>query len=159
MHRQDSTLRAAVEADVEDLMRWFRNFNDVNIWGGPAFRYPFTRETFFEDLQWHRMASFGLFDASDKLAGFGQLYDRDQRIHLARLVVDPAPRGRGLGRRLIELLMAAGRERYPHDEFSLFVYRANESAYRCYRSLGFTIADYPPDMPHADVCDYLTRRA
>lgn len=159
MHRDEWTLRAAVEADVEALMQWFPTYDDVNIWGGPSFRYPLTRESFFEDIQWGRMASFGLFDTKGRLAGFGQLYDRDKRIHLARLVVDPKQRGLGLGRRLIEMLMAAGRDLYPRDEYSLFVYRANEPAYRCYRGVGFEVADYPPDMPHADVCDFLTRPA
>ena len=157
MHRDEWTLRAAVEADIDALMQWFPQYEDVNIWGGPSFRFPFSRESFFEDINWGRVASFGLFDAADAMGGFGQLYDRDERIHLARLVVDPKRRGLGLGRRLIEALMAAGRELYPRNEYSLFVYRANEPACRCYRALGFEIADYPPDVPHADVCDFLTR--
>lgn len=157
--QDDWTLRAAVEADVEALMQWFPEYDDVNVWGGPSFRYPFTRESFFADVQWQRVASYSLFDAAGVMAGFGQLYDREQRIHLARLVIDPARRALGIGRRLIDMLMAAGRQLYPHNEFSLFVYRDNEPAYRCYRALGFEVADYPPDMPHADVCDYLTRSA
>ena len=156
-HRDGWTLRAAVEADVDALLRWFPEHEDARRWAGPSFRYPFTRETFFEDIRWGYMASFSLCDTDGLLAGFGQVYDRDQRIHLARLVVDPARRGQGLGRLLIERLMEAGRELYPHDAFSLFVYRDNEAACRCYRSLGFEVADYPPDMPHADVCDFLTR--
>ncbi|MDJ0904698.1 MAG: GNAT family N-acetyltransferase [Woeseiaceae bacterium] len=159
MHRDEWTLRAVVEADVDTLMQWFPTFEDVNIWGGPSFRYPFTRESFFADIDWERMASFGLFDWQDSLAAFGQLYDREERIHLARLVVDPERRGLGLGRRLIEMLMVVGKDHYPYGEYSLFVYRANEPAYRCYRALGFEIADYPPDVPHADVCDFLTRPA
>ncbi len=159
MHRDEWTLRAVVEADVDSLMNWFPTFEDVDVWGGPSFRYPFTRESFFEDIHWGRMASFGLFDSDGRMAGFGQLYDRDERIHLARLIVDPGRRGLGLGRRLVEMLMAAGKDLYPRDEYSLFVYRANEPAYRCYRAAGFEVADYPPDMPHADVCDYLTRPA
>ncbi len=159
MHRDEWTLRAVVEADIDTLMQWFPTFEDVNVWGGPSFRYPFTRESFFADIDWGRMASFGLFDAQDSLAAFGQLYDREERIHLARLVVDPERRGRGIGRRLIEMLMVTGKDLYRRNEYSLFVYRANEPAYRCYRALGFEIADYPPDVPHADVCDFLTRPA
>ena len=159
MHRDEWTLRAVVEADVDTLMQWFPTFEDVNVWGGPSFQYPFTRESFFADIDWGRMASFGLFDLQNSLVAFGQLYDREERIHLARLVVDPERRGCGLGRRLIEMLMVAGKELYPRSEYSLFVYRANEPAYRCYRALGFEIADYPPDVPHADVCDFLTRPA
>lgn len=40
-----------------------------------------------------------------------------------------------------------------------FTFRDNKPAYECYKSLGFGITDYPDDMPYADVCYYLTRRA
>jgi ribosomal protein S18 acetylase RimI-like enzyme len=157
MHRDEWMLREVSEADVGTLMQWFPNDEDIKIWGGPSFRSPFTRDTFFEDIHWGQIASFGLFDSNHTLTGFGQLYDREQRIHLARLVVDPARRGAGLGRRLTAMLMEAGCERYSYEQFSLFVYRDNEPAYQCYRSLGFEVTDYPRDMPLADVCDFLVR--
>ena len=155
-HREEWSLRKATADDIEALMQWFPEQHDVVIWGGPNFRYPFTRETFFEDICWQTMASFCLFK-NDDFAGFGQLYERDDRIHLARLVVQPEMRGRGAGRRLIEMLMEAGAAIFPGDEFSLFVLRENTPAYECYRSLGFEVDEYPSDMPHADVCDYMTR--
>ena len=46
---------------------------------------------------------------------------------------------------------------FPADEFSLFVYRHNEAALGCYRSMGFVIRDYPEDARMADQCYYLTR--
>ena len=149
-------LSTATAADIESLMQWFPEQDDVLVWGGPAFRYPFTRDTFFEDIRWDKMASFCLTDA-DEFAGFGQLYDLDGRIHLARLVVRPDMRGRGVGRRLVEMLMAAGPGLFPGDEYSLFVLRDNVPANECYRSLGFEVAEYPEKMPYADICYYLTR--
>ena len=155
--RDGWTLRKASSSDIEALLQWFPTFDDVNVWGGPSFRYPFTRDSFFADLYWGEMASFCLFDPANDFVAFGQVYDRDERIHLARLVVAPEMRGQGSGKRLVEMLMEAGREVYPRDEVSLFVFRANTPAYECYKSLGFEIQPYPDDMPHADVCYYLTR--
>ena len=152
-------LREAIAADIDDLMRWFLTSDDVHVWGGPWFRFPFTRETFIKDIHWGKMASFCLCDQSGRVVAFGQLYERDGRIHLARLVVIPDMRGHGLGRRLIEMLMKAGQAMFPGDEYSLFVFRENTPAYECYKSLGFEVADYPSDMLHADVCYYLTRPA
>jgi ribosomal protein S18 acetylase RimI-like enzyme len=152
-------LREAIAADIDELMRWFPKFDDVRVWGGPSFRFPFTRETFFKDIYWGKMASLCLCDPANRVVAFGQLYERDGRIHLARLVVIPDMRGHGVGRRLIEMLMTAGQARFPGNEYSLFVFRDNQPAYECYKSLGFGITDYPDDMPHADVCYYLTRRA
>ena len=159
LHRDNWTLREATASDIEELMQWFPEEDDVVVWGGPKFRYPFTRESFFEDIHWRKMATFCLHDESDDYVGFGQLYNRNGRIHLARLIVRPDMRGRGAGRRLIELLIEAGAIRSPGDEYSLFVLRENSAALGCYKSLGFVIGEYPRDMPHADVCYYLTRPA
>ena len=156
VHREDWSLSKATSDDVEALMQWFPEQDDIVVWGGPSFRYPFTRETFFEDVCWQTMASYRLSMAGD-FVGFGQLYERDGRIHLARLIVRPDMRGRGAGKRLIELLLEAGSEVFSGSEYSLFVYRENIPAYECYRSLGFEVGEYPSDMPHADVCYYMTR--
>jgi ribosomal protein S18 acetylase RimI-like enzyme len=151
------TLRESTATDIPALMRWFPEAEDINIWGGPVFRFPFTPETFLEDVHWGRMLSYSLCDPCGEFAAFGQLYDRDGRIHLARLVVNPAMRGAGVGKRLINMLMTVGQAVLPGDEFSLFVFRDNVIAYKCYISMGFVVRDYPNDMPHANVCYYLTK--
>jgi ribosomal protein S18 acetylase RimI-like enzyme len=103
------------------------------------------------------MASFRLVDPSGSFTAFGQLYERFGRINLARLVVNPALRAQGVGKRLVEALMAEGSSLFSCDEYSLFVFRENTPAFRCYKSMGFVVGDYPDEMPHADVCYYLTR--
>jgi ribosomal protein S18 acetylase RimI-like enzyme len=153
------TLRDATERDLDQLMGWFVDARSVNVWGGPKFRYPFTSETFREDCQWGRMATFVLKSPDDGLAAFGQIYERYRRINLARLVVHPDLRGQGVGRRLVELLLEAGPAVANRAEFSLFVYRDNTPALECYLRAGFRIRDYPEDAPMADVCYYLTRSA
>jgi ribosomal protein S18 acetylase RimI-like enzyme len=153
------TLRGMTEADIDELMSWFVSAGDVNIWGGPSFRYPFTRETFIEDIHWGRMASFSLHSPAGDLAAFGQLYERFACMNLARLVVNPSIRGKGVGKRLITLLMRKGPSLFSSDKFSLFVFRENLPAYECYKSMGFVVTKYPDEMPHGDACYYLTRPA
>lgn len=138
-------------------MRWFPDAQSTRTWGGPEFRFPFTRHSFAEDMHWGRMASYSICSAADELAAFGQLYERFGRINLARLVVDPALRGAGLGRRLVRCLLDKGETGFDCDEFSLFVYRDNVAALSCYQSEGFRITDYPDGMPLIDECYYLTR--
>lgn len=152
------SLQESAETDVVAMMKWFREADDVNIWGGPDFRFPFNRHSFFEDVKWGRMLSYSLFDPQANFAAFGQLYERFGRVNMARLVVDPMLRGTGVGKRLIDLLMTVGPSQFSCDEFSLFVYRENTPALECYKSMGFAVAKYPNDMPHPDVCYYLTRR-
>ncbi|MBT8093787.1 MAG: GNAT family N-acetyltransferase [Gammaproteobacteria bacterium] len=140
-------------------MAWFPDSPAVDIWSGPGFRYPFTRESFIEDLRFAAVDSYALRNADNTLAAFGQSYERYERGHLARLVTNPALRRQGAGRQLIEMIIAALEQRRGYEEYSLFVYRHNEPALRCYLSLGFVVTDYPEDAPMADKCYFLTRKA
>ena len=156
---QGWTLDRAQPADMDRLRSWFPDDEAVRVWGGPNFRTPFTAETFVEDCHWPEMASFCLREPGDKtMVAFGQLYDRNGRINLARLIARPGRRGQGIGKRLVGLMMVAGKRLLPLDEYSLFVYRDNEPAIRCYRAMGFQINDdYPDDQILADECYFMTR--
>ena len=151
------TLRKTTGNDIDELMSWFPDAESVDIWGGPGFRYPFTRETFIEDCHFDVMRSYSLSDPRGKMAAFGQIYNRHDRGHLARLISNPAMRRQGSGRRLIRMLMRVAGEHLGFDECSLFVYRHNVPAYQCYLALGFAVQPYPDDARMADKCYFLTR--
>lgn len=153
---RDWLLAPSTDADISDLMAWFPTRDAVRSWGGPDFRYPFTRRSFLEQIRWRRMRSFTLRDPEGDMVAFGQLYRRDGRIHLARLAVRPGARGRGIGKRLIRGLIAEGRRLYGDRDCSLFVLRNNRRARRCYTSLGFVASDYPADMRFGNICEFLT---
>jgi ribosomal protein S18 acetylase RimI-like enzyme len=152
------TLSPLVDAEITEIMTWFPSAESVNIWGGPNFRFPFTGETFREDCRLDLMRSWTLRHTDKQLAAFGQAYERDGRGHLARLVSNPGLRRQGAGRRLIEMIIALLEETQAYDEYSLFVYRDNTPAYRCYLSLGFAVQDYPDDAPMPEKCYFLTRK-
>jgi len=153
------TLAPAEDTDFDELMTWFPDADAVDIWGGPRFRYPFTRKTFRADCRVDLMVSYMLRDSSGSMAAFGQSYEREGRGHLARLVSNPSMRRQGAGKQLIRMIMAALEEIHGYDEYSLFVYRHNLPAYRCYQSLGFRVVQYPDAAPMADKCYFLTRKA
>lgn len=153
----DWKLTRAESNDIDRLMTWFDSAAEVNVWGGPKFRHPFTAETFRADCHWPEMDSFCLRDATGAPIAFGQFYNLNGYMNLARLVVEPEQRGRGLGRHLVRLLMQVAAEKIGHDTFSLFVYRDNKPALNLYQSLGFEIQEYPQDQILADVCYFLTR--
>lgn len=151
------TLLGLADADIDELMSWFPDAGSVDIWGGPQFRFPFTRESFLEDCQVGNMASYCLRDPNGEMAAFGQLYDRHGRAHLARLITNPAKRRQGVGKRLITLIIEAATQSGNYTEASLFVYRENTPAHRCYLALGFVVQDYPDDARMKDKCFFLTR--
>jgi ribosomal protein S18 acetylase RimI-like enzyme len=150
-------LNDASESDIDRLMSWFPDKRSVDIWGGPNFRYSLTPTTFQEDTHWREMDSCVLVGPSGDMLAFGQMYERHGRINLARLVVAPDQRGQGLGIRLVTLLMDRGREAFPLEEFSLYVYRDNHAAKACYTSAGFEEQEFPVGDDVPDNCIYMTR--
>ena len=152
------TLSAAGDEDFRELMTWFPDAASVDRWGGPKFRFPFTRESFYEDCRIDVMRSYALRNPAGSFAAFGQTYERNGRGHLARLIANPTLRRQGAATRLIEMIIATLEMQYDYDEYSLFVYRDNIPAYQCYLSLGFAVTDYPEDGTMADKCHILTRK-
>jgi len=147
----------ATDHDLDELMSWFQSPDEVDVWGGPRFRFPFTRATFRKDCHWRRMPSFRLNSPAGDFAAFGQMYRRYGRINLARLAVKPGMRGQGVGKRLVGMLIERGPALFTAGEFSLFAYRHNAAALSCYKSMGFVVRDYPQGARMADQCYYLTR--
>lgn len=152
------TLKAPSDADIEELMRWFPDAQSVDRWGGPRFRYPFTPGTFRADCRIHEVQTYCLRNPPGRMCAFGQVYDRNDRGHLARLITHPDMRRQGIGRRLIRMLTQAAGRSGAYTRFSLFVYKDNEAAYRCYLATGFTVQKYPDDAPLKDRCYFLTRQ-
>ena len=152
------SLVPVVDADMEELMTWLPDAAAVDLWSGPKFRYPFTRRSFRKDCRWSELASYRLQDSRSTFAAFGQISERHDRVHFARLITNPVLRGCGVGGRLLQHLIDAAGSQYDYEECGLFTYRHNAPALRCYQSAGFLIADYPKDAPMADRCYYLKRK-
>ncbi|GHA11190.1 hypothetical protein GCM10008090_21190 [Arenicella chitinivorans] len=91
-----------------------------------------------------------------ELVAFGQFYNRLNFCHLARLVVNPEYRGRGLITLLVEYLCGTGCLHLGVRQASLFVNAHNLPALKVYRRLGFTETDYPDLLPFEGHL-YLTR--
>lgn len=147
--------RRADTTDISELMQWFDSPENCKLWGGPEFEYPFTAETFFRDLKWSSIDSYSLVDASGEVVGFGQVYDKLNRHHLARIVINPKHRGKGHGAELLASLIGEGRNADPQKEYSLYVYKRNSVAIRCYRGVGFEEHALPTDDAGFDNCVFM----
>ena len=149
------TLTPATRDDARTVMSWFTDAESVMLWGSPFTRFPLREETFFTDSDWDNVESRVARDGAGNLVAFGQFYPKLGRCHLARLVVNPAFRRRGIGIRFIEALMAHAGAALGTDEFSLYVITSNQAAWRCYKKLGFHMAPYPHNDPHLDNCVFM----
>ena len=139
-------LRRATKENLESMMGWIDSEQACRIWAGEGFRFPFTTDQFFKDLGFPEYETYVLADKNDIPVGLGQIIHRSGRLHLARILVMPALRGKGYGRRLCEELIKEGRARYGNKAFSLNVYRHNTVARQLYEKLGFRPA---PDQGQA----------
>lgn len=136
-------------------MGWFEDADACRVWGGPSFRFPFTRDTFRADARLDSLATFALTIDDATLIGFGQYYLRARRCHLGRLAIAPGQRGRGLGGTLVRELCRIGSADLGVDTYSLFVLPGNERAIRLYERLGFASTRYPESDPMFDDCVYM----
>ncbi|MEN3158615.1 GNAT family N-acetyltransferase [Alkalimonas sp. NCh-2] len=148
-------LELAKETELGILMSWFHDLQSCRDWGGPDFRFPFSKQSFQADLRWELYRGYVLKGRSNTLLGFGQFYQRNGRCHLARLVIAPDKRGQGLGKVLVKALMAEGCKQLQLSGCSLFVLKHNAAAKACYQGLGFQPAEYPEPIPELAGCDYL----
>ena len=79
-----------------------------------------------------------------------QRLSEKNRIHLARIIVAPNQRGRGLGDRLCRLLIGEGLKRFGKVDFTLNVYSENAIAVKLYQKLGFKPKPVPSDSIQGD---------
>lgn len=133
-------------ANTEQQWSLADQFNDaaaLTQWGGEGFRFPPRRTEFLQRLQLPDTQSYVLLDGQRNTLAFGQICDRFNRLHLARLLVLPPYRGQHLSEHLINALLAAGLQLWPTREASLYVFRNNQPALRSYLRLGFSEATQP----------------
>lgn len=71
------------------LKGWIDDKDKAYFWSGPGLRYPYSDESFLEDMKWGQIPSWSLVTRDGKLLGFGQYYENHGKCHLARLIVAP----------------------------------------------------------------------
>jgi ribosomal protein S18 acetylase RimI-like enzyme len=81
--------------------------------------------------------AYVLVDDDGEPVAYGELWidDDEHEVELARLIVAPPSRGRGVGRRLVARLTELALRRHPF--VALRVHTDNEVARRCYAAAGF----------------------
>lgn len=118
--------------------------------------YPLTPKSLKAIMKPAVIRTFVMFDELKVTMGVGQIYfKRPSRFHLARIMINPAARGKGHGRTLVELLMEKS-WKVPNKYFTLNVNFGNERAQKLYESLGFVIS--PPEEGSFSETSYFMRK-
>ena len=147
------SLQRADSNHLWQLQSLFRSAAEVTQWGGEGFSYPLQRQQFLQQLLLTDTAAFVLLYNSN-LVAFGQICDRFNKIHLARLLVMPAFRRRGLARLLVAGLLQQGLNLWPQRDASLYVFKSNTIALRSYQRMGFQSGPHP--APERDDLYFMT---
>lgn len=148
-------LIACTNQDLIGVFRWFNSEKSVFYWAGPGITYPLQIKRFKTDSKFEKSHSYVLKQGRTLLA-FGQIYNRLEHCHLGRLVVSPTFRGQGVGRQLIETLLAQGQQKLGLSKASLFVLNDNKAAMQLYQKMNFMVTEYPETIP-LENCLYMTR--
>lgn len=123
--------------DAREVARWPASAEEVRLWSGGAGGWPVDTSVFG---RWHAdpdVRPYVLREDGEPV-GYGELWiDADEReAELARIIVNPDYRGRGVGRRLVVLLVErAALSGFP-DAF-VRVVPENGAAISCYLGAGF----------------------
>jgi ribosomal protein S18 acetylase RimI-like enzyme len=127
------------DAHAREITRWATSIEEVRRWAGSDTGCPVNVSVF---RLWHAdpdVKPYVLCDGA-ALIGYGEAWidDAEREVELGRIIVRPASRGRGVGKRFVRLLLErASLSGFP-DAF-VRVVPDNHVAIACYRSAGFSL--------------------
>lgn len=151
-----TVLRPATAADLAVVASWITSVRECERWAGQRVRFPIDLEQLPATIELSETNAFSLVDG-ERVVGFGQLLARDGgRGHLARIIVSPSARGRGLGARIVERLLDRARAA-SYRQLSLYVDRGNLPATTLYARFGFREATSSDDRPRSASSMYMVR--
>ena len=114
-----------VAADLEPVMVLER----------AAFKHPWSTELFARELE-HDWSTVLVAEEAGRIVGFVIFWLVHDEIHILNVATDPAQRGRGIARALLDACIAQGRRRGARLA-TLEVRRSNDPALRLYDRYGF----------------------
>jgi ribosomal protein S18 acetylase RimI-like enzyme len=131
--------------DAAAIACWVASQQDVTLFAGPDLEYPLEPEGLL-GLIGPRYRTWVLAEAGRPVATGSLTFKPDAaRARLCRILVDPARRGEGWGRRITEFLIARALDEPWVATLELGVYVHNRGAVALYRSLGFDPVGEPED--------------
>jgi ribosomal protein S18 acetylase RimI-like enzyme len=131
-------LREFRELDALEVASWPASLDEVRRWAGSDPGWPVDASVFG---RWHAgpgVRPYVLCDAGEQV-GYGEvgIDEPEREVELARIIVSPDRRRRGVGRRLVRLLLEQASPAGLPDAF-VRVVPENRAALACYRGAGFS---------------------
>ena len=141
----DYVLKSTQKEHFNTILTWIQKADQLKLWGGAALSYPPCVETTWAEIGAQAGNSFVLSSSDGGVVGFAQALVRTPNIHLARIIVSPAGRGKGVGKILCEQLIQRVCLEHQPEQITLNVFSHNTVAINLYKSLGFAITSKQED--------------
>ena len=123
--------------DADTILSWSKDEKAFYKWSaGVLGEYPISKEQFSFV---NNLMAFTAID-DDKIVGFFTMRRPSESFDELRfgfVIVDPEKRGKGYGKRMLQLGIKYAKEIFGANKISLGVFENNESAYHCYKAVGF----------------------
>lgn len=138
-------LRKYLESDAEKILSWIADERAFRLWSADRYgEYPITpdeiNQNYRECCKTGGFYPVTLIDDNETVIGHLILRNPAEDksiIRLGFIIVDNKVRGKGYGKKLLELAIRYAREELKAQEINLGVFKDNEGAYKCYASVGF----------------------
>ena len=130
-------LRPYNKNDAEIIMSWIKGENAFYKWtAGVLGEYPISAE------QFNMVSNLMAFTAIDdnEIVGFFTMRRPNEfyeELRFGFVIVDSKKRGQGYGKNMLKLGLKYAKEIFGANKVSLGVFENNESAYYCYKAIGF----------------------
>lgn len=130
--------------DAKTIIAWTSEPKEFYMWNaGLMGDYPVCQERLLEAVSSRydnpKYFPFVAFD-EDGLVGFLTIRapgEDDKKLSFGYVIINPLKRGLGLGKKMLEISLKFAFDIYGANEVSLHVYKENNNALNCYKSIGF----------------------
>lgn len=137
-------LRPYKKCDDKYLVNWFDDEKKFQMWSAGDYTYPLDHQ----QLQKHREKFeenenawlFSMLNEEGIPVGHVAIKNVDYEkntAYIGFIVVDPKQRGKGYGKKLVDLITKYIFEILKINQVTLYVYAQNPIAKKCYESVGF----------------------
>lgn len=130
-------LRPYKSEDAEKILSWSNDEKAFYKWSaGVLGEYPIAKEQFgFVN----NLMAFTAIDDNEVVGFFTMRKPSDSfdELRFGFVVVDPEKRGKGYGKEMLSLGVTYAKDIFKSKKVSLGVFENNESAYYCYKAVGF----------------------
>lgn len=130
-------LRPYNSNDAEKILSWSNDESAFYKWtAGVLGNYPLSKEQFSAVTN---LMAFTAIDDNETIGFFTMRRPSESfdELRFGFVIVDSEKRGKGYGKRMLQLGLKYAKEIYGAKKVSLGVFENNESAYRCYKATGF----------------------